>query len=395
MGVGRIRGARSEAESDRASLSPRALRADCRALSQKWHRVPPSLIPLDVADMDFGLDPAIASALRRAVSRPLVYPPSYVNNGTGATLSRFYERRYGLYVAPAEFWLVSSCVAASYLLLDSVLTPGDEVIYFAPSYHHVRDSIRSARGVPIPLDVSTYVGDADHAALEHSLSPSTRAIYLCNPHNPTGTVFGEEDLAHIAGVAADRDLVLLSNELHSRVMFEGSHVPIAGLSADARKRTVTLAGPTKSHNISGLGVAFAFMADNGAWRRAPERIGARMTVPKTVQQAALTAAYGGDSAWFTRMVRYLRQNRDTAVAGLSSEKSGIMVNAPQATYFLWLDLGARALDTDAATQLERECGVRLMSGYEFGADGQRWARMTLATERWLVEEAVLRLIRSG
>lgn len=99
MSIARMREPHSEEEPYRAFRGPSALRAGGRSLSRKWHHVPPSVIPLDIADMDFGLDPVVASALQRAVRSPLVYPPSYVDNGAAATLSSFYESRYGLSVA--------------------------------------------------------------------------------------------------------------------------------------------------------------------------------------------------------------------------------------------------------------------------------------------------------
>ncbi|WP_158605684.1 aminotransferase class I/II-fold pyridoxal phosphate-dependent enzyme [Amycolatopsis panacis] len=368
---------------------PRALRGR-RTLSAKWRGAPPAVIPVDIADMDFPLDPVIRAAVRRAIREPLVYPPHYTANGTTEVLAAFYRQAYAMRVDPAEFWLVSSCVAASYLLLNDVLAPGDEAVYFAPSYEHIPRSITGAGGVPVPVDIHGYL-DGAWSLLDRVVSGRTRVIYVCNPHNPTGRTFGAGALRHLAGLAAKWDILVVSNELHGRLVLTGRHIPFASLGEDARARTLTLSGPTKSHNMSGLGVAFALFARDGRWRDSPGRIGARMTMPKTVQQAALRAAYGTDSRWLRHTLVRLRANRDFAVAGLTAAGSGIAVHPPEATYFLWLDLGGRSFTEDAAERLERTCGVRLMSGRKFGAEGRRWARMSLATDRNLIREAVRRL----
>lgn len=369
---------------------PSGLRAeDRRRFSKKWRDCPPGGIPLDLADMDFPTDPDVIAAVRARLRHPLVYPPDHTTNGTARTICDFYASRHGIRLAPPDVWLASSCVAAAWLLFDQILDAGDEVLYFSPSYHFIPDAVAAAGGRPVAVPL--LAEDTLEEALAARVTPRTRAIHLCNPHNPTGHVFSRAQLSEIAGVAREHGLAIVSNELHSRLVLDGDHIPVAALSDDARSRTVTLSGPTKSHNLSGLGVAFALTPAEGPLKEAVRRIGPRMTVPKGVQQAALTAAYAGDSEWLRATRAYLRGNRDTALRLLSERAPAVQVRAPRATYFLWLDLRRLGLRQDAAAFIERRTGVRLLSGREFGCDGAHWARMTFATERAILLEAVHRI----
>ncbi|WP_043266807.1 aminotransferase class I/II-fold pyridoxal phosphate-dependent enzyme [Streptomyces sp. CT34] len=360
-----------------------------RRHSKKWQECPPGGIPLDLADMDFPTDPAVTDTVRRRLRHPLGYPPHYTTNGTAQTICDYYAAHHGLTLAPADVWLTSSCVAAAYLLFDQLLCPGDEVLYFSPSYHFIPDAIAAAGGRPVGVPLRPD-GTLDQSVAAR-LTKRTRAFHLCNPHNPTGYAFTCEELRQLARLAREHDLSIISNELHSRLILEGDHTPIAALGEDARARTITLSGPTKSHNLSGLGVAFALTPAEGPLKDAIRRIGPRMTVPKGVQQAALTAAYAEDSPWLRGTRAYLRGNRDTMVRILRDLAPTVRVRPPRATYFLWLDLRRLRLREDAAGLIERRTGVRLLSGREFGSDGRHWARMTFATDRGLLEEAVHRI----
>jgi len=119
-----------------------------------------------------------------------------------------------------------------------------------------------------------------------------------------------------------------------------------------------------------------------------------MTVPKSLQQAALKAAYAEDSPWLLSTIKYLRENRDTALYIFDEMLPSVHMTPPQATYFLWLDLRQLGLDRDAADLIRQRTGVCLTPGREFGCDGRHWARMTFATYRPIIEAAV-HLISSG
>jgi bifunctional pyridoxal-dependent enzyme with beta-cystathionase and maltose regulon repressor activities len=344
------------------------------------------------ADMDFPPDPLIVEAVTARFAEAVGYPPPYVDSEVTEVLASFYRRRYGFEVPHEGFWLHTGTVQAARLLFDALLEPGDEVLYFRPSFRPIHEVVSTAGGVPRPVDLHPGPQPAfDVEQLRRSVNERTRAIYLCNPHNPTGHVFTPAELELLAEIAERHDLTIISNELHSRLVLSGTHHLVAR-AGPAASRTITLSGPTKSHNIAGIGGGFAFSANTALISTLKARVGYRLGSARGVQQAAMTAAYRCDSPWLAdTLARICDAQKRLGTAVLQSAPWVRFRPAP-ATYFLWLDFSARPA-TAAAEQLRDRCRVAGLPGTDFGAPATH-VRLAYATHPWIIDEVVAR-VRSG
>jgi cysteine-S-conjugate beta-lyase len=347
------------------------------------------IIPMSEADMDLPPDPSIVAALQERLSAPLGYAPPYTHSGVARTLSAYYAHRYGFEIDVENFWLYSGTVPATHLMMEAIAGAGDEVIYFSPSYKAIPSAIRSAGAIAKPLDIrpsDTAAIDVD--ALRAMVTARTRAIYLCNPHNPTGHSFRPPELRAIATLASDANLVILSNELHSRVTLRGSHVPIATLDDETSSRTITLAGASKSHNVAALGGGFAFSSNGDLISRLKAGVGHRLGAARPLQQAVLDAAYREDSPWI-RSTRNIIARNQRRLAGFLAENFPRIEFIPgDATYFAWLNFERLAIA--AADDVRRHCRVAGLSGGDFGASDSH-LRLTLATTDEIMTEVLDRL----
>ncbi|MBC3840280.1 pyridoxal phosphate-dependent aminotransferase [Streptacidiphilus sp. 4-A2] len=226
--------------------------------------------------------------------------------------------------------------------------------------------------------------------LAAAVTRRTRAIYLCNPHNPTGHAFTGQELEWIAEAAERDNLRIFSNELHSRTMLDRPHIPVAGISESTARRTLTFSGATKSHNIAGIGGSFLFSHDAELVDRARKDLSIRVPTARSLQQAALRAAYQEDSPWLLRTRRTIRESRDLICRALSSAAPWIKFDQPLATYFLWLRWGDSGSNFDARDELFRRCGIVGLPGAYFGAD-KSFARVAFATDAATIEDVVGRL----
>ncbi|KPI16994.1 Aspartate transaminase [Actinobacteria bacterium OK074] len=358
-----------------------------RQVSGRWQSAAPDEIPLHVADMDFMTSPEVTAALGARVRRPLPYPEQDGDSAAVACLVDRYRLRYGTAVDAEDIWLVAGIVSASTAAMAELFAPHDEVLYFAPSYHVVPGTIAAAgcRPVPVPLDPERGL---DPAALRAAVGPATRGIYLCNPHNPTGHVFGRAELAELLTVAEDHGLLCVSNEIYADLVFDGSFTPLV---AEARGRPVmTLNGPTKAFNLSGLGGGYVHINDSG--RMARVRLAARYRVApaRTLQRTAMAAVYSADDDWWRDLLAYLRGNRDLLVRELVGALPGLACHVPRAGLFLWVRGGGLGAGMSLAALLRERAHVRVNCGTEFGGAPDCF-RVTFGSDRAVVREAIRRM----
>ncbi|MFF3400394.1 aminotransferase class I/II-fold pyridoxal phosphate-dependent enzyme [Streptomyces sp. NPDC002659] len=357
----------------------------------KWTEAPPGSVALTIADMDWPTDPLIVEALRVRIEAPLAYPAAYTTDGLGDLLSDFYRSRYGARVSAASFWLLSSAVSAAYLILDEYLSPGDEVLYLTPSYRFIPSAIEHAGGRAVGVELSTARNPSITAVvLEAAVTAHTRAIYLCNPHNPTGHVLARGELEDIAEVASRHDLRIISNEIHSRIMLDSScHIPIATLSDDIARRTITLDGATKSHNLAGLGGVVLWSPYLPVVDGLRERISHKAAAVRALQSAAISAAFSGDSPWLTQTLTTLQRNREEIRSRLAPYGDRITYQPGAGTYFAWVDFGSIFGTTPAHTALAQH-GLLVEPGADFAARDQQ-VRISFATSPEILEVALKRL----
>jgi cysteine-S-conjugate beta-lyase len=240
--------------------------------------------------------------------------------------------------------------------------------------------------VPMRLEGNRWVWDFEQ--LEASITPRSKLLLLCNPHNPVGRVFSREELGELARIAAEHDLVVCSDEIHCGLILDAdkSHVPFATLGDDVSTRTITLMAASKTFNLPGLGCAFAVVS-NPSLRKRLERAAAgivpRVTAPGFV---ATLAAYRDGEPWRLALVDYLRGNRDLVMDRIQA-MAGLSMTPLEATYLAWIDVRATQLREPA--KFFEQAGVGLYDGKVF--DGEGYVRLNFACPRSVLVKALDRM----
>ncbi|HEX7636807.1 MAG TPA: pyridoxal phosphate-dependent aminotransferase, partial [Burkholderiaceae bacterium] len=283
------------------------------------------------------------------------------------------------------------------LVAAATLEPGDEVLLPDPVDFLFRTAVERAGATPVPVPLDRATTGPDHVeALARRLTPRTRMLWLCNPHNPLGRAFGRDWLQAVGAWAVEHGLRILVDEVWSDIVYPPArHVSLASLSPAIAARVATVHGFSKGYGLAGLRIGCIVCTDE-RWREALLLgSGATSTLAgaSVLSQAAAVAALDGGSDWLRGFLEHLRQQRDLAVARMA-RWPGVRVTAPESTFVLLADV--RALTTDAAAwceTLRREARVALVPGGRrwFGEASEGHVRLSFATSREILGEALDRV----
>jgi putative C-S lyase len=358
--------------------------------SARWERYAGrDVIPLWVADTDFRAPPCVLQALAERLRHGVLgytAPPPELREAIVTRMQRLYRWR----IEPEWIVFLPGVVPGLHLTARHLLSADGHALVPTPIYHHFKRAVelapRAHTDVPLALHAGRWVFDEDRLAA--GVRSNTRLLFLCNPQNPGGTIFTRAELERLAQFTLRHGLTLVSDEIHADLLLdEGKpHVPIASLSPEVSRRTVTLASPNKTFNFPGAGCAWAIVED-AAMRRS-------MSIDHhaTVHDASLfgyiasLAAYREGDDWLAAQLDYLRANRaavERAVAGMP----GLSMAHVEATYLAWIDASGLVVKDAAAHFLAH--GVALSPGAQFGAPG--YVRLNFGTQRARLVEALARM----
>ncbi|WP_214107712.1 MalY/PatB family protein [Acrocarpospora catenulata] len=348
----------------------------------KWTLIGPGVIPAWVADMDFPPPDAVREAVLRRIDTDLGYPSWLDDFSVGPLAEAFAERMEGRYGFRADPGLVRSFTdlnQALQIVLHLMTEPGDGVVVHTPAYNAFLDTLRTMDRVPVPLPLIANGESWEFAEPEGT--ENAKVLLLVNPHNPTGHCFTRDELERLAELAERHDLIVISDEVHADLAFDGNvHIPFGTLLPE---RTVTLTSASKAFNMGGVHCAVAHLGHAGV-RAALAAYPAHLFGAAGVLGVEATVAawrHGGD--WLAEVLAVLDRNRKMIAARMPPEVTYLI---PEATYLGWLDFGI----PDVTTFLEREAKVRLNPGPLFGAP-DTFARLNFGTSGPILDEILTRI----
>jgi cystathionine beta-lyase len=367
--------------------------------SAKWRANAADVLPLPVAEMDFALAPAIRDTLAAAVARS---DTGYAFAGPelGEALAGFAEQRWGWTLDPGQVLPVSDVGVGCVELLRVLCEPGDAVVIntpvYPPFFHWAAET--GLRVVEVPLlhdpdaeDVASGGWRLDLDGLEEAFAAGARTYLLCNPHNPVGRTHSAHELAAVVELAQRHGVRVISDEIHAPLVLGGSRfTPFLKLPG-AAEVGVSLVAASKAFNLAGLKcaqVVTASPAMAAAVARVPEDV--RWRVGHLGVLAAV-AAYRDGGGWLDALLHTLDQRHDQLGTLLAERLPQVRWQRAEATFLAWLD--CRAIGDGAVPQqrfLERG-RVALYAGTDFGAPGDGWVRLNVATSEPILDEAVARM----
>jgi cysteine-S-conjugate beta-lyase len=358
--------------------------------SFKWDKYAGrDVIPLWVADMDFPSPPAVIAALHDRVAHG-VFGYTHATDELESAVRAALKAEYAWDVPPQALVWLPGLVSGLNVLCRAVGEPRDEVATFTPIYPPFLSAPgfaqRSVMRVPLVRAAERWEMDLD--LLERSLTPRTRLLLLCSPHNPVGRVWSRPELNALAEIACRHDLVVGSDEVHAGLVLDEDkpHLPFASLGNEISPRTVTLMAPSKTFNLPGLGCSFAVITDSRLRRdfcRAMEGIVPHVNL---FGYSAAQAAYQDGETWRFALLAYLRGNRDLVEKKIGA-LPGLTMTHVEATYLAWIDARQSGL-ANPVRDLE-EAGVGLSDGADFGAPG--FVRLNFGCSRSLLLEGLDRM----
>lgn len=353
----------------------------------------PEVISLGVGEPDFVTPEHISQAGIAAIQQGMThYTSNYGTLELREAIAGLLQRRYGVTYNPKTEVMVSVGVSEAIdATLRATIDTGDEVIIPDPGYVAYEADVTLAGGVVVP--VTTRVEDQFEikaAAIEAALTPRSKVILLGNPNNPTGAVIARAELEKIAALAQARDLLIISDEVYSRLVYGDEHVSIAALPG-MRERVVLVDGFSKAYAMTGWRVGYVCAPAHILEAILKVHQYAIMCAATMSQAAALEAVLHGEDDVLAMVASY-DERRKLMVAGLNSV--GLPTYEPRGAFYAFPSIAATGLTSDEfAEKLLYEEQVAVVPGSAFGAAGEGFVRCTYCTAQDKIEQAIERIGR--
>ena len=361
----------------------------------KWTYYPNDPLPLWVADMDFPAPKPILDELRKAVNQGVLgyelASPTLLE-----TVAARMDRLYSWKVQPEAVVPVTGIVNGFNVAARAVRSEKKGYLIQPPVYnefHEVKNNV-SIPQVDAPL-IKHVKGNVLHYEIDWDLfqkrAKKVSQFILCNPHNPLGIIFSRRDLARMAEICLENNVLIVADEIHSELLLnEKKFTPIAKLSREIANNTITLVAPSKTFNVPGLFCGFAIIP-NKELRDEYANVVAhlRLHVASLGLRAAQIAFSGQCDEWLKELRCYLTGNRDFLVEYVTKNMPDVRITNPDATYLAWLDFTQLDLEKSPYEFFLEKARVALSDGAIFGEKGH--VRLNFGTSRTILKQALDRM----
>ena len=346
------------------------------------------VIHLEIGEPDFDTPVNVREAAKRAIDAGQThYAPFAGIPELRSAIAQDVTARRGFEVDPDRVFVTVGGKGVMYYAILALVDPGDEVIVPDPGYPIYDSVTRFVGGTAVPLPIrqqNDFRLDVDE--LVSLVTSRTRLIVLNSPANPTGGMVTRDDLERIAAVAREHDLMVLSDEIYSRILYEGEHVSIASLPGMA-ERTILLDGFSKTYAMTGWRLGYAVVPEPLAFAFGRLIINSVSSATTFAQVGAVEALRGPQDA-VDAMVAEFRARRDLVVDGLNS-LPGIRCVRPAGAFYAFPDVSGTGRTGDVlAKLLLEEAGVSVLSGTAFGRVGAGHIRLSYANSREQLARAI-------
>lgn len=350
------------------------------------------VIPLWVADMDFTSAPCVIEALQKRVQHG-VYGYTHAPHQLRETIAQHLLDEYNWKIDPAWIVFLPSVVSGLYTAVRQLSNVSEDVLIPKPVYHHLRlacsQSNRSFTEIPLELNENRWVLPFNE--LNTFIKNNCKLALLCNPQNPGGTMFTREELENFAYLCEQNNLWICSDEIHAGLVLDESkkHIPIASLSPEISKRTVTLMSLNKTFNFPGIGLAWAIAENPELRKKMQTDLHATISEPSLLAYTCTQAALANGGPWRSELIQYLRKNREAVYKTINSI-DGLSCSKIEASYLAWIDCRSFAIPNLQDFFIGH--GVALSPGEQFHGPG--FMRLNFGTQHERLIMALER-IRKG
>lgn len=370
-----------------------------KAYNGRWATLENGIIPLTAADPDFRMSQEIENGIIEYIRDGyLSYGPfSGIQEFRKSVAEHFNTEKKGSFT-PENVLAVNSAAQGMFLIAKYVLNPGDEAIIFDPVDFLFKKTVEAVGGNIRLCSVDAATGDIDLEMLVSLISPKTKLISICNPHNPVGRVYSKEILKKISQIAAAHDLWVMSDEIWSDIVYDKKEFnTYSSVSEEAKHKSFTVFGFSKSFGIAGLRIGAVLCNDQDLLDDFTEKSNFNSTIEgvSTLSQIAASVAIDKAKPWFNDFLTHLQHNRDLAHSILSN--SGILTpNLPEATFVIFPKIENGMSSDEFAQHVLKEGKVAIVPGSErwFGKGAEGHIRICFSTSQEILTEGLNRMINS-
>ncbi|UUX34059.1 MalY/PatB family protein [Fundicoccus culcitae] len=370
----------------------------------KWSEIeeyfpdrPKDIIPFSVADMELPIAPEISEGLIEYIKK---YPLGYANVTPefNDSIQAWIDRRHNWSISTEWIVPVRGVIPGFKLAVQAYTKVNEGVILMTPVYYPMYSAIEgnNRKIVACPLINKQYQYEIDFDLLEKLAKDDNNTMLLfCSPHNPGGRVWTKDELARVAEICIENNVLICSDEVHFDLTAPGvTHHIFASLSEEVANHSVILTAPSKSFNVAGLESAYAIIP-NEILR--DQFIEANLKVFNSNRVVSLgfeatRLAYTEGEAWFDQVKQLIDKNHKIVIEFFEKEIPTIKCMDLQGTYLLWMDFSGLGIEDEVLTPLlKKEAKLFFDDGLMFGEEGRGYQRWNLAAPTKYIEEALLRL----
>jgi len=363
----------------------------------KWTYYPHDVLPMWVADMDFPAPKPILDELRKAVNQG-VLGYELASNTLLETVAARLEHLYGWKIKPESVVPVTGIVSGFNVAARAFGSTKKGYLVQPPVYnefHEVKNNVAIPQ-INAPF-IEEVRGNILHYEIDWDLFKKqvrkAAVFLLCSPHNPLGIVFARRDLLRMAEICLENKVLIISDEIHSELLLDDrKFTPMAKLSSEIAKNTITLIAPSKTFNVPGLFCGFAIIPDKelrDEYIKVVQHL--RLHVASLGLRAAQIAFSGQCDGWLKELRGYLAGNRDFLVDYVTQNMPGVRITVPKATYLAWLDFTQLDLEQSPYKFFLEKAKVALSDGAIFGENGRGHVRLNFGTSRKVLKQGLDRM----
>jgi aspartate/methionine/tyrosine aminotransferase len=361
--------------------------AKARALEALGKKV----VHLEIGEPDFDTPAYIKNAAIKALNAGYThYTPAAGIAQVRETVAEYVSKNRNISVDPDEVVVTPGAKPIMSFVMLALVDEGDEVIYPNPGYPIYESMINFTGGTPVPIPLKEELNfRLDVEELSQKITPKTRLIVLNSPHNPTGGILSRKDLEMIAELIEGKDIFVLSDEIYSRIIYEGEHISLASLPG-MKEQVIILDGFSKAYAMTGWRLGYGVMKKELASKVTKLQVNFTSCSAAFVQIAGMEALKGpqDDAA---KMVQEFRMRRDVIVHGLN-EIPGVTCTLPKGAFYAFPNVKSfKRPAKEIGDYLLNEAGVAVLSGTAFGICGEGYLRLSYANSVENIQEALHRM----
>lgn len=360
--------------------------------------VPKDALPLWVADMDFPCAQPILEAVKKRVDHSILGYTVNDNDEYKSAVISWFDRRYAWKINKGDIFYSPGVVPALAFMVEMLTVAGDGVVVQRPVYHPFSIKVTAAGRIPVN-NALLYEDGAyhmDYEDLEQKMSdPKNKGMIFCNPHNPVGRVWTEEEIQKMVDICRRYDKWIISDEIHCDLTRVGiTNHPILKLVPEYKDRIIVCTAPSKTFNLAGMHLASIIIPNpeyQARWKRlTDERYG--VTGINPLSMTAMVAAYEYGEEWLEQLREYLDENIRFVKGFVKEYLPKAIVVEPEGTYLLWIDFNGYCSDIKILeTLMMQTAKVALDEGYIFGTEGSGFERINAACPRSVLEDCMKRI----